>query len=91
MSNLNPINDDMKIDADFTHAIDTAAEIQWNRTMVPVRFVAEALGYAVEWNSTQSMVFITDNTLPWLLEDSVEEQATNDVAFIISPLLRDFV
>jgi len=72
-------------------SIDTAAEIQWNRTMVPVRFVAEALGYAVEWNSSQSMVFITDTTLPWLLEDSVEEQATNDVAFIISPLLRDFV
>jgi hypothetical protein len=72
-------------------SMDTAAEIQWNRTMVPVRFVAEALGYAVEWNSTLKMVFITETTVPWLLDEPVEEQATNDVAFVISPLLRDFV
>ena len=71
--------------------MDTAAEIQWDRTMVPVRFVAEALGYAVEWNPTLKMVFITENTVPWLLDEPVEEQATNDVAFVISPLLRDFV
>lgn len=75
--------------ASFT--MDTAAEIQWSRTMVPVRFVAEALGYAVEWNPSLAMVFITETSVPWLLDDPVEEQATNDVAFIISPLLRDFV
>lgn len=72
-------------------SMDTAAEIQWNRTMVPVRFVAEALGFAVEWNPIQKMVFITEIAFPWLLEDPIEEQATNDVAFIISPLIRDFV
>ena len=74
-----------------TYSIDTAAELQWSRTMVPIRFVAEALGYAVEWNPQLSMVYITKSELPWLLEDPVEKQATNDVALVISPLLRDFV
>ena len=74
-----------------TYSIDTAAELQWSRTMVPIRFVAEALGHAVEWNSQLNMVYITKSELPWLLEDPVEKQATNDVALVISPLLRDFV
>lgn len=73
------------------YSIDTAAELQWSRTMVPIRFVAEALGHAVEWNSQLNMVYITKSELPWLLEDPIERQATNDVALVISPLLRDFV
>lgn len=73
------------------YSIDTAAELQWSRTMVPIRFVAEALGHAVEWNSQLNMVYITKSELPWLLEDPIEKQATNDVALVISPLLRDFV
>ncbi|MPN45052.1 hypothetical protein SDC9_192619 [bioreactor metagenome] len=73
------------------YSIDTAAELQWSRTMVPIRFVAEALGHAVEWNAQLNMVYITKSELPWLLEDPIERQATNDVALVISPLLRDFV
>lgn len=74
-----------------SYVMDAPAELKNNRTMVPVRFIAEAMGYAIEWNAELKMVFITNAELPWLLENPIEEEATNDAAFVMSPLIRDFV
>ena len=38
--------------------LDTAAKIMGDRTMVPVRFVAETLGCTVEWDEAQRRVFV---------------------------------
>jgi len=75
----------------ISHAMDAPAELKNDRTMVPVRFIAEAMGYAIEWNAVLKMVFITDSQLPWLLENPIEEEATSDAVFVMSPLIRDFV
>ena len=37
---------------------DQPPVVQNERTLVPVRFVAEALGYKVEWNQTDNSVVI---------------------------------
>ena len=74
-----------------SYVMDAPAELKNNRTMVPVRFIAEAMGYAVEWNAELKMVFITEAELPWLLENRVVDEATSDAAFVMSPLIRDFV
>ncbi|MCE5195645.1 MAG: copper amine oxidase N-terminal domain-containing protein [Negativicutes bacterium] len=73
------------------YSMDTVAEITMDRTMVPIRFVAQALGHAVEWNPESQMIYITRNELPWDFSNEVEKQATSDVSLILSPLLRDFV
>ncbi|MCX7570991.1 ABC transporter substrate-binding protein [Tumebacillus sp. DT12] len=44
--------------------LDTAAEISGNRTMVPLRFVGEALGADVQWNAAASTVVITTGIYP---------------------------
>ena len=38
--------------------MDVAPFIENNRTFVPIRFVAESLGYQVEWNDTTRQVII---------------------------------
>jgi hypothetical protein len=40
--------------------LDVPALIMNQRTMVPVRFIAEALGYDVEWKEQVQIVQITD-------------------------------
>jgi hypothetical protein len=42
-----------------TYSMDTAASIVDGRTMVPVRFITEALGLEVSWDSTTYTVIIT--------------------------------
>jgi hypothetical protein len=39
--------------------MDTAAVITGDRTFVPVRFIAEALGLTVEWNGTTRTVVLS--------------------------------
>lgn len=73
------INDEIKI-------MDTAAVIKenWNRTMVPIRFVVEALGKAVEWDGESKLVFITEIDEPWQPNRQVEQEVTEDILLIIS-------
>ena len=73
--------------------MDTAPTIKtgWNRTMVPIRFVAEALGKSVEWDKANKLVFITPVNKPWELEREGEKEATNSILMVISPLIRDFI
>jgi len=43
-----------------TKTMNTAAQVQNGRTLVPARFVAEAFGCDVEWNGATRVVKITD-------------------------------
>ncbi|WP_304942758.1 copper amine oxidase N-terminal domain-containing protein, partial [Vallitalea guaymasensis] len=44
---------------DEVHVMDTQAILKDSRTYVPVRFVSEAMGANVEWDSTKYIVTIT--------------------------------
>lgn len=46
-----------------------------SRTMVPVRFVSEALGYQVEWDPARDLVVIVPKSLGWDPAGEVEAQA----------------
>jgi hypothetical protein len=74
------------------HTMDTEPIIVqgWNRTVVPIRFVSEALGRAVEWDAVNQLVLITDSAEPWQKEREAEQQATQSILFVISDLVRDF-
>lgn len=61
------------------------------RTMVPLRFVAEALGKSVYWDQDNQLVIITGKDLPWQADRDAEKELTGDVLLMISPLLRDTV
>lgn len=72
--------------------MDTAAVLpDHGRTMVPVRFVAEALGKSVAWDASNRLVIITDVSAPWDLNGKAEAEVTSDVLLITSPLLRDLI
>ncbi|MEW9668994.1 exo-beta-N-acetylmuramidase NamZ domain-containing protein [Ammoniphilus sp. 3BR4] len=44
--------------------LDVPAQIINQRTMVPIRFIAEALGYEVDWKEQSKIVQITDSRPP---------------------------
>lgn len=62
----------------------------WDRTVVPIRFVSEALGRAVEWDPVNRLVLITDQAQPWQPDREAEQQATQSILLVISDLVRDF-
>jgi len=63
----------------------------WDRTMVPIRFVTEALGMAIEWDSKNLLVLITELDVPWQLNRQVEKEATDSILLVISPEMPDSV
>ena len=70
----------------MARSMDTAPVIKagWDRTLVPVRFVSEALGYAVEWDGQNGLVIITEESTPWQLDRETEKQATESILLAIS-------
>lgn len=69
--------------------MDCAAEIFEDRTFVPVRFVSESLGRAVEWLDVERIVVITPLASPWEKENSLERAVLAEVQLMLSPLVRD--
>ena len=64
-------------------AMDVPAEFQAStdgnsRTMVPIRFVTEALGYQVEWDQARNLVIVADPSLGWDLAGETENQALDE-------------
>ncbi|MGC5328733.1 stalk domain-containing protein [Brevibacillus sp. SYSU BS000544] len=55
--------------------LDTPAQIINGRTMVPVRFIAEALSYQVNWNASEQKVLISDQKPDQKLYASLENVA----------------
>lgn len=54
---------------------DAPVEVVQDRTMVPIRFISEQLGYDVKWNQANQLVIITPADNPW----NGERQAEKDV------------
>lgn len=58
--------------------LDAAPIIRGNRTMLPVRFVAENLGAKVEWDGTTSTATITKNHIEIEITIGAEEAIVNN-------------
>jgi len=73
--------------------MDTSPVINkgWNRTMVPGRFVAEALGMDVMWDPINQFVVISPLSNPWNPDGSTEKDIYKDMQLLFSPLMRDFI
>lgn len=59
-----------------TIAFDAKPYIENNRTMVPIRFISEALGAKVDWNGTYKLVTITLN------DTRIEQKIGKTVAIV---------
>lgn len=69
--------------------MDCATEILEGRTFVPVRFVSESLGKAVEWLNEERIVVVTPADSPWQGENPAEKAVLAEVRLSLSPLGRD--
>ncbi len=69
--------------------MDAPAEVVSQRTMVPIRFVSEALGLSVAWDQTNKLVVVTEANAPWIVGENVEISATERVLNLLAA--RDFV
>ena len=58
-----------------TITLDAPAQIINNRTMVPLRFIAEALNYQVDWDQNRQTVLITDVAAADKVARPVEQSA----------------
>lgn len=81
-----------------TETMDSAPEIKAytgdtskGRTMVPLAFVAQALGKAVAWDADNRLVILSEAAQPWAADRQAEKDVTSDVLTILSPQMRDFV
>ena len=74
------------------HEMDTAAVLpSHGRTMVPIRFVAEALTLSVEWDTEHRMVIITPADAPLNLTGEAEQKALSTALYLMSSPIRDFL
>lgn len=69
--------------------MDAPAEVVSQRTMVPIRFVSEALGLSVGWDQANKLVLVTEAHAPWIVGDALEQSATEQALRLLAA--RDFV
>lgn len=71
--------------------MDTTAVISSGRTMVPVRFVSEALGAKVAWDKvTYTVVITTDGSEPVVSKEPAKPQGNMTAADIPVELYNKF-
>ena len=58
---------------------DAPVEVVQNRTMVPIRFISEELGYDVTWNQANQLVIITPVDNPWVADRQAEVDALEGI------------
>lgn len=70
---------------------EVAPFIENDRTYVPIRFVAEALKYKVDWDSTNKLVTIKDNTNKIELTINKKEVKINDETknIDVAPMIKN--
>lgn len=69
--------------------MDAPAEVISQRTMVPIRFVSEAIGLSVGWDQANKLVLVTEASDPWIVGGTVEQSATEQALRLLAA--RDFV
>lgn len=60
---------------------DSAAVVKNNRTLVPLRFVSEALGQTVEWNGVDQYVWIGKKDVP-VVDDVIKGAPVEDYTYL---------
>ncbi len=65
---------DIEVNGEVT-TYEAPVEVVEDRTMVPIRFISEELGYDVQWNQANQLVIITPADNAW----NAEAQAEKDV------------
>ncbi len=73
-----------------TITLDVAANAIKGRTMVPLRFISEALGEKVEWDSLNQYVWIGNKNVP-KIEDVLKADKLSNYAKYLSGSLNDDV
>lgn len=58
---------------------DAPVEVVQDRTMVPIRFISEQLGYDVKWNQANQLVIITPADNPWIEDGQAEEDVLEGI------------
>ena len=66
---------------------DVPIQLRHDRTMVPVRFVAEQLGCDVYWNELNEAVVISPKDNPWVADRRAEVDALNEMMLSIVGIL----
>ena len=69
---------DIEVDGK-TVTYDAPVQVVEGRTMVPIRFISEELGYHVHWNAPNKMVVITPADNPWVAEREAENTLIREV------------
>lgn len=82
---LDGVTKQLDVPAEFTPSVNNEF-----RTMVPVRFVTEALGYQVEWDKDRNLAVIIDPAYGWDPDGSVEAE-TMDQAVSLLTMYGGFV
>jgi len=80
-----PVNEKVAYVDNTQIALDTEAVITDNRTMVPLRFVSEALGAAVVWSSSNSTVLISTKYLNLISPSSRNNKYPSPPPMTIDP------
>lgn len=58
---------------------EAPVQVVENRTMVPIRFISEELGYHVHWNQPNQAVVISPADNPWVKDRDAEKSLLTDI------------
>ena len=70
-----------KLDNKYEYQLNVPAFIYESRTMVPIRFIAEALGAKVSWNQEERAVTIINNDTKIILKIDSDIAIVNDISY----------
>lgn len=70
--------------------MEVAPVIVKDRTMVPIRFVAEALGYRVEWDQATRFVIVSEQDTIWTLSGNTEQSAIKKAGGLLA-MYQNFI
>ena len=71
---------------DEVHTLDVAPVVINDRTMLPIRFIAESFKFSVDWNEEQQMITITNNMQtdsPSAIPTPEEPENSNDTNAVV--------
>lgn len=76
---LDGVEKKLDVPAEFTPSVNNEF-----RTMVPVRFVTEALGYQVEWDQARNLAVVIDPAYGWDPAGDVESKAMDEAVRLLN-------